>query len=634
MSNAGLNRGGFSVAFGALGVIFGDIGTSPLYAMHEAHQVPGLPPGPLAAMGIASLVFWTITLIVSIKYILLITLVNDQGEGGGFALAGVLRRHMKANRAATMALSAFVIVSAALMFADSLITPPLSIMAAIEGLVEVTPAASDFVVPISVILIIGLHGVQRFGTQKLSAAFSPIMLIWFSVIGVLGFLQIVQRPDVLGAISPHHALGLVGILTWSQTLAVFGAVLLTATGAEAVYADLGHVGRKPISQAWFGVAMVGLLLNYFGQSAWLLRNPDAAIHQGNSFFSIIPPSLLLPVILLATLTTIIAGQAVITGMFSIAAQAIRQGYLPRLRILQTSEALRGQIYVPAVNMLLLLGGILLIIGFRSSSALAGSYGFAVATTMLLTTLAFCAVTIVVWQWNTLAAIAFTLLLLPLDILFFAAAVTKLPSGYFMTAVVTLLATAVMFSWRWADQRMMQRAQRLDMPLRDFAEAIELRKGLNQIQKPAIFLQHLRFDPELAITPFALLQHVNATSTMYQSTVVVEFITLPVPRVAEEERLSVHDYGQGIRFLLLRFGYWEKISIAPAIKFGIERAWWRRESDIIYYSARENLQTAHHRIMPRIAAWTAVVLQRFDQRLMQQLELDPTRCIEFGVNVDV
>lgn len=634
MSSRAARQGGVATAFLALGIAFGDIGTSPLYALHEVQSVVGLPQGALKAMGVASLVFWTVTIIVSIKYVLFITLANHDGEGGALALASLIAARCKKNVRVNCILSFFVISSTALLFADSLITPPLSIMAAVEGLSVINESTSELITPVSIVLIVGLYTLQRFGTKTIAGLFSPVMLTWFSTIGLLGLFQIAQKPEIFLAVSPHHAIHLLSALTWPQILAVFGGVLLAATGAEAIYADLGHLGRRPIAQAWYGVAMAGLLLNYFGQSAWMLDHASEEQSAVNSFFAIVPEPFLIPVVLLATITSIIAGQAVITGMFSIAAQAARQGYLPRLRILHTSEAERGQIYVPTINVLLLAGGIMLVLGFGSSSALASSYGFAVAAAMLLTTLAFIGVTVYVWRWNTLATLVFVLIALPFDVLFFASGAFKLLDGYLITPLVALIVCFLMMVWRWGNWRLNEKAQRLDLAPEDFAEVLDSRRDLTYLSRPAIFFSHLPHPLDTPVTPYALLQQVRLTSVLYQPTIIVEFLTAANPRVIEEERATLQNLGHGVYVVRASFGYREQLSVLPVLRLGLKMGWWAKEEDIVYFSTQETIRPMARWHPSVLAVWLFVFLQRFEQITVRQLQLKSNQCMELGVAIEI
>lgn len=634
MSSTVATRGGVGAAFLALGIVFGDIGTSPLYALHEAQSIRGLPEGSITAMGLASLVFWTISLVVSFKYVLFITLADHDGEGGAFALANVLASEVRNSKAFSFTLSVFVISSAALLFADSMITPPLSIMASVEGLKGISQSASEWVVPVSVVLIVVLYALQRLGTNAIAGLFSPVLLTWFVVIGALGLVQIVQRPDVLLAVSPHYALDLLAVLNWTQVFLLFGAVLLAATGAEAIYADLGHLGRRPIAQAWYSVAMFGLLFSYFGQSAWLLNHPEAEHAASNSFFAIVPSALLMPVVLLATVTSVIAGQAVITGMFSIVAQAARQGYLPRLRITHTSDDTKGQIYVPTINALLLAGGVILVVSLGSSSAIASSYGFAVATAMLLTTTAFIAVTVVVWRWRWLTIVLFAAITLPFDILFFSAAAYKMSAGYFITPFVVAFAVLLMIVWCWGNRKLAKKAQRFDLEPTDFADIVGARADLTLLPRAALFFSNLPPRLEGAVTPYALLQQVKLTSCLYQPTVIVDIQTAVTPRVRDDDRFSIHDCSRGVYVVRVTFGYREELSIMPVVNMGIKRGWWDKEEDIVYYSTKETVLPANPLAPSMLAVKTYALLKEFDQVTARQFQVDSTRLAEMGTVIRI
>lgn len=621
------------MAFAALGIVFGDIGTSPMYALLASIQSPGLPAGEVAIYGVASLIFWTLNLIVSIKYLLFITHVDNEGEGGIFALTSVLKDKLTSPGGQAV-IAGLVMLSAGLLFADSLITPPLSIMAAIEGVQMIDADASNFVIVASLAVIVLLFGAQRFGTQALSSFFSPIMALWFVVIGALGLVQVLRHPEILLAVSPVYAWEVVSALTWPQVFALFGSILLAATGAEAIYADMGHFGRKPIGFAWYFLAVGALLVNYFGQSAWLLENLQHGGASTNPFFSIVPTSLLIPMVILATLASIIAGQAVISGMFSIVNQAVRQGYLPRLRILQTSETMRGQIYIPFINRLLFVGAVLLTIGFGSSAALASCYGFAVSATMLLTTVAFTLVVLLVWKWTFWKVLAFLFFALPLDVLFFAATVTKLPSGRYMTLAITLGVAWAMLAWYLGNRYLMRRAQRIDIPVEDFVEITGLRKDLHQQKRPALFFQHLAIPPEVRVTPFALLQQVQVTSMLYQPAVIVEFLSSSLPRVAEKDRLSVFEYPHDIKVVHVSFGYWEAVTIDPVVQLGKQRGWWNKEEELVYYAADENLRFAKSGGLPWALKLPYALLHRLDQPMLRRVRLEPSRCVELVTTVDI
>ncbi|MFM7085355.1 MAG: KUP/HAK/KT family potassium transporter, partial [Hyphomicrobium sp.] len=392
-----------------------------------------------------------------------------------------------------------------------------------------------------------------------------------------------------------------------------------------------HFSRKPISIAWYLIAVGSLLLNYFGQSAWLLDNSTSS---ANPFFALVPQAYMVPMVILATLASIIASQAVISGMFSIANQAIRQGYLPRLKIVQTSEAVRGQIYIPLVNSMLLIGAVLLTIGFQSSAALASSYGFAVSATRLLTTLAFTLVVLLVWKWSALKVVAFVFFALPLDLMFMAATVTKLPSGHYITLIVTVSVAWAMFAWYIGNHFLTERAQRIDIPIGDFSEVAGLRTDLHRQNRPAIFFQHLPFPPDVRVTPFALLQHVQVTSMLYQPTVIVEFLSSSLPRVAVNDRISFYEYPHGITLVHLTFGFWEPWSMEPVVQLGLDRGWWAKEEEIVYYAAREDLRFSKGNGLPLSVKLPYAFLHRFDQRILRMVKLDRARCVELGAVVEI
>jgi len=618
------------MAFASLGIVFGDIGTSPLYAFESSIHSTGLPPGRIAIFGVASLIFWTLNIIVGIKYLVFITRVDNDGDGGVFALVAPLKSKLP-SAFGQLILISIVMLSVALLFADSVITTPLSIMAAVEGISTVNIAASNLVIPICLTTVALLFFVQQFGSSALSVLFSPIMLIWFGSIGLLGLSAVCVNPEILLAVSPFYALELVSALTWTQLLALFGSVLLAATGAEAIYADMGHFGRKPIAIAWYLFAIGALLLSYFGQSA-LLLNAEAQV--ADPFFQLVPDDYKVSMIVLATLASFIAGQAMISGMFSIVNQAISQGYFPRLKVIHTSDTVRGQIFIPVVNGLLFLGAIVLILTFQSSESLASSYGFAVATTMLLTTIAFCLVLVLEWKWTAPKLIAFLICILPLDLLFVSAAITKLPSGYYFTPIITLSFVLCMVAWQIGNRLLAERAQRIDLPVRDFSELIGLRKNLYKQNRPAVFFQHLSFSNEARITPFVLLQQVQVTSMLYQPTVVVEFVNSNLPRIEEAERVSLVEYPHKVIFVHVTFGYRESWSIDPVIKLGKSKGWWAREEEIVYYSARESLLLNKKTGLPLLFKLPYAILHRLDQRIFKILKLDPVRSLEVATNVEI
>lgn len=624
-----------ALAIAALGIVFGDIGTSPIYAVRESIRSSGAAALQTSIMGVTSLIFWTLVLIVSVKYLLFITRVDNEGEGGVFAIISVIQtRASRIHPPVIWLMTTIAICSTGLLFADSLITPALSIMAATEGVQKIFPTAEQWSVSLSVIIIIALFSFQRFGTHAISRLFSPIMVIWFSSIAVIGLNSIISHPLVLGAVFPHHAYELLHSLTWSGRFNLLGSILLAATGAEALYADMGHFGRRPINIAWYGFALIALLLSYFGQGAWLLGNITDKQAEINPFFEIIPNPLMAPMVILATAASIIAGQAVISGMFSLANQAIALNYLPRLKVIHTSFEERGQIYVPSINLILLVGGVFLVLAFGNSSALASSYGFAVSATMFLTTAAFSLVILYVWEWSYWKIIAFVFFALPLDFIYLAATITKLPAGHFFTLIVSLFVSWLLAAWRLGNLHLAKRAQRIDIPLSDFSEMIEIRKDLARVARPAIFFQHLPILPEADITPNALLRQIQVTSVLYQPTVIVEFIDLGLPMASKDNRVLFREYSNNIHVVQLAFGYWEEREVAPVVELGKINSWWKHEEEIVYFGVREELRISKTNELFNAAKYPYYLLHKFDRPVSRELRLNAMRYIELGMPIDL
>jgi KUP system potassium uptake protein len=552
-----------ALALGALGVVFGDIGTSPLYAMQTVFARDAERPVAVSAAdvtGVVSLVFWTITIVVTVQYVTLIMRADNDGEGGIMALIALLRRLGRAGgRTVVPALAALGIVGASLFFGDSIITPAISVLSAVEGLEVVEPSVSDLVVPIAVAILVALFALQRFGTATVGRVFGPIMVVWFAVLAVAGIHGITQEPKILRALSPTYAIdffardGLTAFLS-------LGGVVLTVTGAEALYADLGHFGRRPIRRAWLVAVFPALVLNYFGQGAVLVEHPAAA---SNPFYLLMPHWARLPMVFLATAATVIASQAVITGAFSVTKQAVRLGYLPRLRIEHPSEH-EGQIYVPVVNWILLTAALVLVFAFERSSKLAAAYGIAVTGTIGITTLLFFVVAHVRWHrplWQ-LAPLAAVLLLI--DVAFLGANLTKIPSGGWLPLLVAAAVCTVLFTWQKGRGIVTRNREELEGPLREFVE--ELRSAdppVRRVPGTAVFLNRGE-----RTTPLAMRANVQFNHTLHEDVVVLTIETQPVPRVPPAERLEVSDLGfrdDGISLVKARFGFHETPNVPEVLR---------------------------------------------------------------------
>ncbi|HET7588848.1 MAG TPA: KUP/HAK/KT family potassium transporter [Solirubrobacterales bacterium] len=552
-----------ALALGALGVVFGDIGTSPLYAV-EAVFNPA-DPHPVtetkaSIYGVVSLIFWSLTVVVTLKYVLLVMRADNQGEGGIMALITLIRqRQLPGGRRTKLVLAALGIFGASLFFGDSMITPAISVLSAVEGLKVVAPSLGHLVVPITAAIVLALFASQRYGTAAVGRLFGPVMIVWFLVIGACGISGVAVHPQVLEALSPTYALAFL-FGHFGTAFFSLAAVVLAFTGAEALYADLGHFGRLPITTAWLGLVFPALILNYLGQGALLFDHAGA----GGSFFLLVPGWGRVPMIFLATIATVIASQAVITGAYSVAHQAMQLGYLPRLRVVYTSAKTMGQIYVPWVNWLLMAAVLALVLTFRTSAGLAFAYGTAVTGTIAITTLLFFYIARRQWGkplWLVLpGAAAF----LAFDLLFLTANLTKLTHGAWFPLLVGIAVFAVLTTWQRGRELVSERRERQEGCLRTFVEELHRRRPpLPRSPGTAVFLNRNK-----ETTPLAMRATVEHNRTLQERVVILSLETLPVPSVAPGERFSLDDLGygdDGISHLTARFGYMEQPDVPAALR---------------------------------------------------------------------
>lgn len=522
----------FGITLAALGIVFGDIGTSPLYALQTVFSIDHntVDPTPIDVYGILSLVFWSVTLIVSIKYVGLVMRADNEGEGGILALTALLRKALSARGARVVTMLG--IVGAALFFGDSLITPAISVMSAVEGLAVVNPAATDLVLPISITILTVLFAVQRFGTARVGSAFGPIMILWFGTLAAMGVPQIVRHPQVLAAFSPTYAFTFIVERPVVAFIAM-GAIVLTITGAEALYADMGHFGAAPIRRAWFFAVFPALMLNYLGQGAMILRDPTTAT---NPFFLLVPNSLIIPVVILATMATVIASQAVISGAFSVTQQALNLGLIPRVAVKHTSRHEGGQIYVPTVNTLLFIGVLSLVVGFRSSAGLANAYGLAVTGTLLLTTVLFCGVARKVWHWPLRRLILLMGTIGLLEACYLGANITKFFNGGWLPVVIASLVVAMMMTWRWGAAQVGARRREIEGPLKPWLANLKLNK-IERVTGQAIYLHT---DP--TTVPLALKETLRFYQVLHEQIAIVTVNVRNVPHVRHIHRIHVSDLG--------------------------------------------------------------------------------------------
>ena len=553
-----------ALVVGALGVVFGDIGTSPIYTLQTVFNPSDPHPVPVRTQnvyGVVSLVFWSVTIIVTVTYVLLAMRADNEGEGGIMALITLLRRFGTQRGRRTAALLAGLgIFGAALFFGDSMITPAISVLSAVEGLKVVQPSLHELVVPITAVIIVVLFGLQRRGTAAVGRIFGPVMIVWFVTIGTLGVVGIAERPGILRALSPTYAAGFL-IHHFGTAFFALAAVVLAVTGAEALYADMGHFGRRAITRGWLALVFPACVLSYLGQGALILAHPDRV---SGPFFLLAPGWARLPLVLLATAATVIASQAVITGAYSVASQAAELGYLPRLRIAHTSESTIGQIYVPWINWLLMVSVLTLVFAFRSSAALAFAFGMAVTGTITITTLMFLYIARSTWHTPRWLLGLGGGALLAVDLLFVAANLTKLVHGAWLPLLIALSAFTVMTTWQRGRRIVTARRQEREGSLREFVDRLLMAApSLTQMPDTAVFLNRGK-----QTAPLALRANVEHNHVRHDLVLITSVETLPVPRVPAPARIAVDDLGyadDGISHLTVRFGYMEKPDVLEALR---------------------------------------------------------------------
>jgi KUP system potassium uptake protein len=624
-----------ALAVGALGVVFGDIGTSPLYTVQTVFN-PG-DPHPVAVstesiFGVVSLIFWSVTLIVTVTYVSLVMRADNDGEGGIMALITLIRRRgVPSGRRTAMMLAVLGVFGASLFFGDSVITPAISVLSAVEGVKVAAPSVAGLVVPITAAIIVGLFLVQRFGTGAVGRLFGPVMGVWFAAIGAIGVSGIVAHPGILKALSPTYALGfLVG--HFSTAFFSLTAVVLAVTGAEALYADMGHFGRAPITRVWLFLVFPACILSYMGQGALVLNDPSSI---RSPFFLLVPGWARLPMVLLAAAATVIASQAVITGAFSVAQQAARIGYLPRLRIRYTSEERVGQIYVPWINWILLVAVLTLVVTFRTSAALAYAYGMAVTGTITITTLLF--LYVARSQWHTPLWIVLTGggVLLAIDLLFLAANLTKLVHGAWLPLLIAIVAFTVLTTWQKGRELVTRQRQRDEGPLRSFIDQLHAMKPpLQRVPSTAIFLNRGK-----ATAPLALRANVEHNQILHEHTLILAVETVPVPHVPVAERLTVDDLGykdDRIIHVTARFGYMDPANIPgllPLIaKASVESP--LEDDRLSYFLSRIELHPGNTPGMSRWRKRLFLATSRITADAAEYFQLPRDRTVIMGSRIDL
>ena len=608
----------------AVGVVYGDIGTSPLYALREcffgSHSVPVTQENVL---GVLSLIIYALLIIISVKYIAIVMNADNQGEGGILALTALLPQDNQ-NRERLGVLILLGIFGAALLYGDGMITPAITVLGAVEGLKVVTPFFDPYVVPVAVGILVGVFAIQRHGTHRVGRLFGPIMVVWFVVIAALGVSWLVREPIVLTAIDPRHALQFFNEHGW-HGFAVLGAVFLVVTGGEALYADMGHFGKRPIRFAWFALVLPALLLNYFGQGALLLANPDAAEQP---FFLLAPGWALLPLVGLATAAAIIASQALISGAFSLTQQAIQLGYSPRLDIEHTSRHEIGQVYVPQINWALMISTILIVIGFGSSTALAAAYGIAVTLTMVITAVLLQVVATQRWGWPPVVAAAVTGVFLTIDLAFFGANALKITHGGWLPLVIGGLLFTLMTTWKSGRKLVAQRMAARAAPIEDFLKTVvETRPA--RVPGTAVFMT-----AQPRGTPPALAHNLRYNKVLHEHVITLMVATRPVPHVLANDRATVRHMGHGLFEVVLHYGFMEDPNVPEGLMRAREQGLELDEEDVTYFLGRETLIVTSS---PGMAMWRErlfVLMARNAVRATTYFSLPPERVVELGVQVEI
>lgn len=618
-SSTGHGTGALVLA--AIGVVYGDIGTSPIYALREAIHATGNPDRSTDAevLGVLSIIVWSLTLIVAIKYALIVLRADNRGEGGTLSLMALARQNAGRLSPAVMLLG---MAGAGLFLGDALITPAISVLSAVEGLEVATPAFAPYVIPITVVILIALFAVQKKGTASVAMVFGPITAIWFIVLGGLGIWHIIDAPQVLAALNPAYAVGF--LFSHSHVaFAVIGAAFLAVTGAEAIYADLGHFGRKPIVLAWFGLVFPALLLNYFGQGAFILSHEGAT---GQPLFQMVPSWAVFPLVILATVATVIASQAVITGTFSLASQAIQLGLLPRFAVFHTSDTQSGQIFMPQINALLLIGVVILVLEFGSSSALAGAYGISVTGEMVVTALLLLVVMRNVWKWPLVGALVVIIPFLVLDMTFLAANSLKFFDGGWVSVAVAAAAMVVMMTWRKGSRLLFHKTRKTEVPLALLTDNLTA-KPPTLVPGTAVFLTS---DPESA--PTALMHSLKHYKVLHEHNVILTIVTVEQPHVGDADRVEIERINDLFSKVTLHFGYMERPNVPKGLALCRKAGWKFDIMTTSFFLSRRTLKGSSQSAMPHWQDRLYITLARNASDATAYFQIPSGRVVEIGTQV--
>ena len=629
------------LALGALGVVYGDIGTSPLYAMRECfHMLHTDAATPAASamvhvFGVLSMVTWAIISIIVVKYLAFALRADNQGEGGILALLALLTAGSNSSpgsgglgeskpQAKRTIVIVLALMAGALLFADGMITPAISVLSAIEGLEVAAPGMHQFVLPITVSILAGIFLIQRFGTGRIGGLFGPLTLLWFGSIGTLGLIQIVQHPAVLAAIHPGHAMRLV-IADPLHSFLLLGSVVLVVTGGEALYADMGHFGRRAIRVAWYAIVMPALLLNYYGQAAAVLINPAAA---ANPFWAIVPSAMQIPMLIIATLATIIASQALISGAYSLANQAVQLGYSPRLHVIHTSSVMKGQIYVPEINYIMMFACIMLVLVFQKSSALAAMYGLAVTGTMAITTILLYLVTVEKWGWPRWRARLFLVAFLAVDLIFFASNLLKLHHGGWVALAVASVVFTIMLVWYEGRAILAKPAYSISLPLAVLMKDLEAKRIL-RVPGTAVFMA-----ARPGVVPAVMLHHLKHNQVLHERVIMLSVRTTTTPKVAEEDRVTVKDISHGFFEVNVSYGFQESPDVSSALRSCAAKGLAVDPDMASYYVGRVTLRIGTHRGMPSPFKRLFAFLYLNERPVTSFFNLPANRVVELGRQLEL
>ncbi len=613
------------LALGALGVVYGDIGTSPLYALRECfHSAHAVPVNRENILGVLSLVFWALILVISIKYLLFVMRADNRGEGGILALMSLVPAKLRDASVGRWALLALGLFGSALLYGDGMITPAISVLSAVEGLHVATPFFDPYVVPITIVILIILFVFQHKGTAGIGKVFGPVMLLWFSTLAGLGLMWALRRPEVFSAVNPVYALDFFVANRWLGFLAL-GAVTLVVTGGEALYADMGHFGRKPIQIAWFALVLPSLMLNYFGQGALLLSNPAAAV---NPFFYMVGENswALYPLVGVATLATVIASQAVISGAFSLTRQAVQLGYMPRIEIVHTSKEEIGQIYIPSINWLLMVCTIGLVLGFEKSTNLAAAYGVAVTATMAITTLLFEVVARRLWGWRASLVIPMAIFFLVADLSLFGANIIKIADGGWFPLVVGLIIYTLLSTWKTGRAILTERLRSGALPFADFIGTVSPTSP-PRVPGTAVFMSR-----DADGTPTALLHNLKHNKVLHQKVVLLSVQTEEIPQVPVEERVQVEDLGKGFYRVIAHYGFLQNPGVPDVVEQAKLKGLDLNIMSTTFFLSRETLIPSKTPGMAIWREWLFALMVRNALRPTDFFRIPPNRVVEMGMQV--